>query len=108
MKSEIKTAVILVIVIAIGISIISVVLSTLDAPAHTSDKSFEANSLQKIDKSRFKMAPELIGIADYLNTTPEELSKKIKGKVVLYDFWTYSCINCIRTLPYITAWNEKY
>jgi len=108
MKSEIKTAIISVIVIAIGISIISVVLSTLDAPAQTSDKSFETNSLQKIDKSRFKMAPELIGIADYLNTTPEELSKKIKDKVVLYDFWTYSCINCIRTLPYITAWNEKY
>jgi thiol-disulfide isomerase/thioredoxin len=32
----------------------------------------------------------------------------LRGKVVLVDFWTYSCINCIRTLPYITSWNEKY
>jgi thiol-disulfide isomerase/thioredoxin len=32
----------------------------------------------------------------------------LKGKVVLVDFWTYSCINCLRTLPYIKAWNEKY
>ena len=32
----------------------------------------------------------------------------LRGKVVLVDFWTYSCINCLRTLPYIKAWNEKY
>jgi len=32
----------------------------------------------------------------------------LKGKVVLVDFWTYSCINCVRTLPYITAWDKKY
>ncbi|EIJ65378.1 antioxidant, AhpC/TSA family [Candidatus Nitrosopumilus salaria BD31] len=108
MKSEIKTALILVVVIVIGISIVSTVLSTLDTPTQPSDISFETKSFEKIDKSGFKMAPDLTGIAYYLNTTPEELSKEIKGKVVLYDFWTYSCINCIRTLPYITAWNEKY
>src|SRR5919107_290699 len=34
--------------------------------------------------------------------------KDLKGKVVLVDFWTYSCINCIRTLPYLVDWNEKY
>ena len=62
----------------------------------------------KIDKSKFKIAPDLVGIAHYINTTPEQLAKEIEGKVVLYDIWTYSCINCIRTLPYITAWNEKY
>ncbi|REM31792.1 cytochrome c biogenesis protein DipZ, partial [Mycobacterium tuberculosis] len=36
--------------------------------------------------------------------TPESL----RGKVVLVDFWTYSCINCLRTLPYVRAWAEKY
>jgi len=107
-KSEIKTAIIIVIIIATGISIVSMALSTLDAPTLSSDKTGETKSLEKINKSGFKMAPDLIGITYYLNTTPEELSKEIKGKVVLYDFWTYSCINCIRTLPYITAWNEKY
>jgi len=108
MKSEIKTALILAIVIALGIGIISIILSTLDLSTQTSDRSFKTDSLAEINKSGFKMAPNLVGIAHYLNTTPEELSNEIKNKVVLYDFWTYSCINCIRTLPYITAWNEKY
>jgi len=106
MKSEIKTALILVIIIIIGTSVTSIMLSSLDT--QTSNKSVETNSFEKINKSGFKRAPDLVGIEHYLNTTPEELSKEIKGKVVLYDFWTYSCINCIRTLPYITAWNEKY
>ena len=65
-------------------------------------------SAQDIDKSKFKIAPNLVGITQYINTTPEELKKEIEGKVVLYDIWTYSCINCIRTIPYITAWDEKY
>lgn len=34
--------------------------------------------------------------------------KELRGKVVLVDFWTYSCINCVRTLPYITSWDQKY
>lgn len=107
MKSEIKTALILVIAIAIGIGAISIGLSTLDVPTQVSNSQLDTNSLE-INKSGFKMVPDLVGIAYYLNTTPEELSKEIKGKVVLYDFWTYSCINCIRTLPYITAWDDKY
>ena len=107
MKTEIKTALVLVIAIAAVISAISMALSTLDVTTQKSDSPLGTNSLE-IDKSGFKMAPDLVGIAYYLNTTPEELAKEIKGKVVLYDFWTYSCINCIRTLPYITAWDDKY
>jgi len=34
--------------------------------------------------------------------------KELEGKVVLVDFWTYSCINCIRTLPYLQSWHEEY
>jgi len=108
MKSEIKTALILGIVIATGLGIMSMVFSLFDEEFESANKTSEGNSLTKIDKSRFKSAPDLVGIAHYLNTTPEELSEEIKDKVVLYDIWTYSCINCIRTLPYITAWNDKY
>lgn len=62
-----------------------------------------------IDKSRFRQAPDLAGIAAYINTAgAEELASEIDGRVVLYDIWTYSCINCIRTLPHLTAWSEKY
>ena len=110
MKTELKTALILGIVIATGVGVMSIVFSSLDQEfesANISDDSGE-NILKKIDKSRFKTAPDLVGIAHYLNTTPEQLSKEIEGKVVLYDIWTYSCINCIRTLPYITAWDDKY
>lgn len=107
MKSEIRSALILGIIIVIGIGIMSVVFSSFDEIESTNTFT-EINSVLKMDKSGFKMAPDLVGIAHYLNTTPEELSKEIKGKVVLYDIWTYSCINCVRTLPYITAWDEKY
>lgn len=51
--------------------------------------------------------PALDGAVEWLNSAP--LTKEqLRGKVVLVDFWTYSCINCIRTLPYVRAWAEKY
>lgn len=55
----------------------------------------------------FGPAPELIGLENWLNSEPLTLAG-LKGKVVMIDFWTYSCINCIRTLPYLQGWQEKY
>jgi cytochrome c biogenesis protein CcdA/thiol-disulfide isomerase/thioredoxin len=52
-------------------------------------------------------APELQGLTSWINSNPQTLAS-LKGKVVLVDFWTYSCINCIRTLPYIEKWYETY
>ena len=66
-----------------------------------------ANGTINIDKSTFKLAPELTQISGYINTEPLTLAD-LRGKVVLVDFWTYSCINCIRTIPYLNAWHEKY
>ncbi|MBY3329158.1 cytochrome c biogenesis protein DipZ [Rhizobium laguerreae] len=52
-------------------------------------------------------APSLDGAVEWLNS--ESLTtEQLRGKVVLVDFWTYSCINCIRTIPYVRAWAEKY
>ncbi|RNJ77323.1 MAG: thiol-disulfide isomerase, partial [Nitrosopumilus sp. D6] len=117
MKSEIKTAIVLVVVIGAAIAGIQGVLISLDEEP-VIDTALTADPLLKtpldqttkpsIDKSRFKTAPEIVGIFEYINTTPEELEEAMKDKVVLYDIWTYSCINCIRTLPYITAWDDKY
>ena len=105
MKAEFKTAIIFGIAITIAIGTLTAVFSSLDS-------EFEDTGMEGIktgiDKSRFKTAPDLVGIAHYLNTTPEKLAIDMKDKVVLYDIWTYSCINCIRTLPHITAWNDKY
>ena len=53
------------------------------------------------------VAPELTGIAQWLNSEPLNL-QQLRGKVVLIDFWTYSCINCLNTLPYVKSWNQKY
>ncbi|QXZ15550.1 cytochrome c biogenesis protein DipZ [Pseudomonas sp. AO-1] len=51
--------------------------------------------------------PPLTGAVQWLNSPPLD-AQALKGKVVLVDFWTYSCINCLRTLPYVKAWAEKY
>src|SRR3970040_2015035 len=78
MKNEIKTAIVLGIIISVIIGSLSVIFSIIET----------------------SQLPQ--------QTLNDKLQKQIQGKVVLYDIWTYSCINCIRTLPYITTWNEKY
>ena len=52
-------------------------------------------------------APGFRDVTSWINTEPFELEDQ-RGKVVLIDFWTYTCINCIRTLPYIKSWHSKY
>ncbi len=51
--------------------------------------------------------PSLSGAVEWLNTPPLT-AEGLRGKVVLVDFWTYSCINCLRSIPYVRAWAEKY
>ncbi len=53
------------------------------------------------------IAPELTGINHWINSSPLIL-QSLRGKVVLVDFWTFDCINCIHTLPYVTALYNKY
>jgi cytochrome c biogenesis protein CcdA/thiol-disulfide isomerase/thioredoxin len=52
-------------------------------------------------------APGFDGAVTWLNSGPLK-AEELRGKVMLVNFWTYSCINCIRTLPYVRAWAEKY
>lgn len=73
--------------------IFAVMPSTHGAPA----RAFGANSV----------APEFTGIDTWLNSDPLTM-KQLRGKVVLVDFWTYSCINCIHTLPKVESWYQKY
>jgi cytochrome c biogenesis protein CcdA/thiol-disulfide isomerase/thioredoxin len=51
--------------------------------------------------------PELSGAVKWLNSPPLT-REQLRGKVVVIDFWTYSCINCLRSLPYVEAWAKKY
>ena len=65
-------------------------------------------SSTKLDQSSFQnQMPPLKGAIEWINSMPLT-NEALRGKVVLVDFWTYSCINCIRTLPYIKAWDAKY
>src|SRR5574341_2303872 len=100
MKTEFKTAFIMGIILVVAISGASVYFSSLEPQIQEAQNKLDNSQIQgkdvseipKIDKSRFKKAPELIGISGYINTTPEELDAAMKDKVILYDFWTYSCI----------------
>jgi cytochrome c biogenesis protein CcdA/thiol-disulfide isomerase/thioredoxin len=56
---------------------------------------------------KYPQAPPLQGIAAWINTAPLT-PQRLRGKVVLIDFWTYSCINCLRTLPYLKSWDARY
>ncbi|MDQ3632175.1 MAG: thioredoxin family protein, partial [Actinomycetota bacterium] len=54
-------------------------------------------------------APEFTGVTRWLNAKPVSVAGQVKaGKVTLIDFWTYTCINCLRTVPYLRAWNGRY
>ncbi len=59
-------------------------------------------------EGRYARAKELVRPDGFLNTAPFNLSSLVGKKVVLLDVWTYSCINCQRTVPYLEAWYEKY
>jgi thiol-disulfide isomerase/thioredoxin len=57
---------------------------------------------------KYRKAAELVNPNGYLNSDNFTIAQYIGKKVILIDFWTYSCINCLRTLPYLNSWNEKY
>src|SRR5436190_6758923 len=65
---------------------------------------------QDVSLPTYGQAPDFTGTQDWFNTPGgESLSMSdLRGKVVLIDFWTYTCINCIRTLPYLEAWQQRY
>jgi cytochrome c biogenesis protein CcdA/thiol-disulfide isomerase/thioredoxin len=75
------------------------------------DSASNEQSSSAPNKQRFNVAaydaPEFENVASWINSDPLTLAR-LKGKVVLVDFWTYSCINCQRTQPYLNAWYEKY
>jgi cytochrome c biogenesis protein CcdA/peroxiredoxin len=74
--------------------------------AKTEQQLIDKLALPAADKEQ-RTAPPLTGATQWLNSIPLDLAA-LRGKVVLVDFWTYSCINCLRTLPYLKAWDEKY
>ncbi|MDR3097700.1 MAG: thioredoxin family protein [Paraburkholderia sp.] len=84
------------------LSAAAVAATTLIAAAATFCNSAQAETI-----ATSATAPEFTGIDKWLNSAPLTM-QQLRGKVVLVDFWTYSCINCIHTLPYVKDWYAKY
>ncbi|MBN8726787.1 MAG: cytochrome c biogenesis protein DipZ [Xanthomonadales bacterium] len=74
------------------------------APAAAPRRSSESRTGTLPDEGPM---PSLAGASGWLNSPPLDAAA-LRGKVVLVDFWTYSCINCLRALPYVRAWTERY
>jgi thiol-disulfide isomerase/thioredoxin len=98
-----------IIYIIIIIIILSLLVSSgiyIDKHAQRDNLTF-ATSAGTVKLPDYGSAPEFKGITNWLNSGPLTIAG-LKGKVVLIDFWTYSCINCIRTMPYVTKWYDTY
>ena len=91
--------------------VMSTGMSEMNHTRITTTMKLNADQFRQIDKSQFRKAPEFNQINGYINTpnnnSPITLSS-LKGKVVLFYIWTYTCINSIRPMPYIDDWNQKY
>lgn len=83
---------------------LSAALATIFA---TGVGTFSANAQEPPSIVGSSPLPGLSGATTWINSKPLT-AKDLKGKVVLVDFWDYSCINCIRAIPYIRAWADKY
>ncbi len=94
-----------------GIEKSSVVAADLAKLRQTGKPIVDPSELNRsVDLPTYGQAPDFTGTQEWFNTPGgEPLSMSdLRGKVVLIDFWTYTCINCIRTLPYLEAWQQRY
>ena len=98
-----------VVVIALGWDTRFLSQFTFLSTANTEQKLISQLAMQTgtASSAAGRTAPPLNGATQWLNSLPPT-DEMLRGKVVLVDFWTYSCINCLRTLPYLKAWDEKY
>lgn len=98
-----------------GIIIIAALIAAFVSPTASVNKiTSKANQAQNSPSTQIVAgletaypAPPILGIDAWINSQPLTIAD-LKGRVILIDFWTYSCINCIRTLPYLKNWYNKY
>jgi cytochrome c biogenesis protein CcdA/thiol-disulfide isomerase/thioredoxin len=74
---------------------------------HRGASPFAAQPAEAAGLKNYGAAPDFNGISAWINSKPLT-TRALRGKVVLVDFWTYSCINCLRTLPHLEAWDKRY
>ena len=89
-----------------------------DALAGGQPSGVDSQAAAKVEDSMFRSplktggmvgdrAPEFTGILEWINSEPLTM-QELRGKVVLVNFWTYTCVNCINTMPYLKDWHAKY
>jgi thiol-disulfide isomerase/thioredoxin len=78
-----------------------------EAPAKAEERHQGSSVSRKTGGQVRDHAPEFQAIASWINSRPLTM-RQLSGKVVLIDFWTYTCVNCIRTFPYLKDWYAKY
>jgi thiol-disulfide isomerase/thioredoxin len=93
--------------VILTLALIAIVLSIVYIE-NSKPKITQVSEPTILKENKYPKAPELQGISGYINSDPDLKISNLKGKVVLVDFWTYSCINCIRTFPHLKEWNDKY
>ncbi len=98
----------LILLIVLAVAILISIAFLQQQKAEPISKNYTIDTTVGKKAGLFAKAPELTGISGVINGMNDLKLESLKGKVVLLDFWTYSCINCIRTLPYLKAWHEKY
>jgi thiol-disulfide isomerase/thioredoxin len=92
-----------------GGEVIETAPSEKPTPAVVPEVNTQADELRISSKrSVHPYYTELVGNEGYINTDTISIGEIVGKKVILLDFWTYSCINCQRTLPYLTSWYDKY
>ena len=86
-------------------------MTMMPGPTATPPPTVASEDLPPCDGSRGgsigNCAPEFAGTQEWINSAPLSM-QSLRGKVVLIDFWTYTCVNCIRTLPFLQSWHERY
>jgi len=87
-------------------NLVAKALKQLRAP-DTNEKDMGKPMNEVSNNNNYPLAPEIFSGGQWFNSAPLTIAS-LRGKVILVDFWTYSCINCIRTLPYLKSWHEKY
>lgn len=97
-----KTSIYLLVFGAVAVLVLLAALSSLAAP-----QSSPKTNISLANLPNYGPAPNIQGIAAWINSPPLNMTQ-LRGNVVLVDFWTYSCINCIRSIPHVEAWEKEY
>jgi len=109
---NIKTYILVAIIVFSSLLVTYILMSNwIDVSTSTHQETSEKFTHTTVPSSellgQFSVAEEWKGLTGWINSDPFSLANQ-RGKLVLIDFWTYTCVNCIRTLPYLKDWHSRY